>query len=410
MLPYDYTIYMSEKIVVACSGGPDSMALLDRMRKEGFQIVVAHVNYQKRKSANRDEEIVKAYCARYQIPCFVHVPTSQPTKNFQAWAREERYAFFESILKQEHIHALYVAHHLDDLLETYLFQIQRNMLCGTYGLADRVERKTYTIFRPLLGFEKKELEAYCIRHAIAYGIDESNLSDHYTRNKIRHHQIERMSSNEKRALKKEIDQKNKNWKARQRRLRDQIEQNGIVSMLSKEDGWLALDLYLSPWLHRHLSKAHLRSLSQQFMHPCVIDLESHEVERWNDRLIVRKKSEPVCIVWNDLAAFKKFESLELGNFRYLAHNKGATIEGVDLKSQDFPLRFRPGKTKDRIEMRFGTKTLQRFWIDHKIPRLLRKDWYVLENASGRVIFVPGLGCDVSHFSIQPNTFMLQLRI
>ena len=60
------------KCVVACSGGPDSMALLDQLNKQGKDIVVAHVNYKHRDTADRDEKIVKEYCKKYDIPCLLY--------------------------------------------------------------------------------------------------------------------------------------------------------------------------------------------------------------------------------------------------------------------------------------------------------------------------------------------------
>ena len=72
------------KCVVACSGGPDSMALLDQLNKQGKDIVVAHVNYKHRDTADRDEKIVKEYCKKYDIPVRVLYPVHEKG-NFQAW-------------------------------------------------------------------------------------------------------------------------------------------------------------------------------------------------------------------------------------------------------------------------------------------------------------------------------------
>jgi tRNA(Ile)-lysidine synthase len=75
--------------------------------------------------------------------------------------------------------------------------------------------------------------------------------------------------------------------------------------------------------------------------------------------------------------------------------------------KDFPICIRNVKPGDKIEMRFGTKSLSRFFIDRKINRIDRKHWLVMENQAGKVIFVPGLGCDVEHFSVKANLFMIQ---
>ena len=77
--------------IIGVSGGPDSMALLDMCRKEGFQLVVAHMNYKKRDTADRDMELVRSYCARFHIPFEAKLQTKPCVGNFQAFAREERY-------------------------------------------------------------------------------------------------------------------------------------------------------------------------------------------------------------------------------------------------------------------------------------------------------------------------------
>jgi|SRR6266487_868181 len=117
--------------ILAVSGGPDSMFLLDNLRQKGYKIAVAHVNYHKREESNQDEKLVKKYCQTWNLPCCVL--SIEPdecllAKNFQAWAREKRYNFFRKISQQKQTKYIVTAHHSDDHLETYLFQKQRKSL------------------------------------------------------------------------------------------------------------------------------------------------------------------------------------------------------------------------------------------------------------------------------------------
>jgi tRNA(Ile)-lysidine synthetase-like protein len=117
--------------ILGVSGGPDSMFLLDNLRQKGYKIIVAHVNYRKREESSQDEELVKKYCQIWNLPCFVC--SIKPNdyllaKNFQSWAREKRYNFFQKIARQKQTKYVITAHHLDDHLETYLFQKQRKSL------------------------------------------------------------------------------------------------------------------------------------------------------------------------------------------------------------------------------------------------------------------------------------------
>ena len=155
------------KCVVACSGGPDSMALLDQLNKQGKDIVVAHVNYKHRDTADRDEKIVKEYCKKYDIPVRVLYPVHEKG-NFQAWARDLRYAFFEEVADAFDAKILYVAHQMDDVIETYLFQKNRNMICDWYGLKEKSVRHGYQIIRPLLNFTKSELQQYCNDNGVSF--------------------------------------------------------------------------------------------------------------------------------------------------------------------------------------------------------------------------------------------------
>ena len=387
------------KIIVACSGGPDSMALLDMERREGHEIVICHVNYKKRKSADRDEKYVNTYCQKYDIPVYTLYPVYPGDENFQAWARDVRYDFFEETARKENVKHIYIAHQKDDVIETYFFQKQRNMLCDTYGLMSVSSRKEFTLVRPLLKYEKKDLEAYCQSHLIPYGVDESNLSNDYTRNQIRHSQIDFMTSSEKDEWMEKIERENQAWAKKREQCKKNIQQKGMVPLLNEEEAWLYLDLYLD--LPYHLSKKHLYALVEQLKRPCLIDLKTHWLERHLDQILVEEKTESKEYVFNSIEEMKKFPFFQ---------DFGKTIEGMYLQEDDFPVLLRNARDADEITLRFGNKKVHRFFVDRKIPRIHRMRWCVVENAAKEIVFVPGIGCDVAHFSYQPNVFMLQLWV
>ena len=132
------------------------------------------------------------------------------TNNIEERCREIRYAFFANILKDNsRFAAVLVAHHQDDLLETYLLQKQRNILPNYYGLKEENIIYGIKIIRPLLGYKKCELEAFCKENHIPYALDYTNFLDVFSRNKIRHHVIEKMTEEDRRKLLLEIENKNK---------------------------------------------------------------------------------------------------------------------------------------------------------------------------------------------------------
>lgn len=379
------------KCVVACSGGPDSMALLDQLNKQGKDIVVAHVNYKHRDTADRDENIVKEYCKKYDIPVRVCYPVHEKG-NFQAWARDVRYAFFEEVADAFDAKILYVAHQMDDVIETYLFQKNRNMICDWYGLKEKSIRHGYQIIRPLLNFTKSELQQYCNENGVSFGIDESNLTNHYTRNVIRHTQIEKMSRDEKEAWILKIQNENEVWQIKREVIEEFFKDwnKDIDSLLDQEDAWLYLDTFLFHSLHHHFSKKYMEELCVQLKRNVLIEIENYLLERHGGKLYFMPSPKDV---------YYKLDELEFKDYAdFVIKNEGKTIEMFSVDASDFPLVIRRVRANDTIQMRFGNKNVHRFFVDRKISKIYRKYWLVVENNVGNVIFVPGLGCDVGHYS------------
>ena len=379
------------KCVVACSGGPDSMALLDQLNKQGKDIVVAHVNYKHRDTADRDENIVKDYCEKYDIPVRVCYPVHEKG-NFQAWARDVRYAFFEEVADAFDAKILYVAHQMDDVIETYLFQKNRNMICDWYGLKEKSIRQGYQIIRPLLNFTKSELQQYCNENGVSFGIDESNLTNHYTRNVIRHTQIEKMSRDEKEAWILKIQNENEVWQIKRKAIEEFFKDwnKDVDSLLDQEDAWLYLDTFLFHSLHHHFSKKYMEELCVQLKRNVLIEIENYLLERHGGKLYFMPRPKDV---------YYKLDELEFKDYAdFVIKNEGKTIEMFSVDASDFPLVIRRVRANDTIQMRFGNKNVHRFFVDRKISKIYRKYWLVVENNVGNVIFVPGLGCDVGHYS------------
>ncbi len=379
------------KCVVACSGGPDSMALLDQLNKQGKDIVVAHVNYKHRDTADRDENIVKDYCEKYDIPVRVCYPVHEKG-NFQAWARDVRYAFFEEVAEAFDAKILYVAHQMDDVIETYLFQKNRNMICDWYGLKEKSIRHGYQIIRPLLNFTKSELQQYCNENGVSFGIDESNLTNHYTRNVIRHTQIEKMSRDEKEAWILKIQNENEVWQIKRKAIEEFFKDwnKDVDSLLDQEDAWLYLDTFLFHSLHHHFSKKYMEELCVQLKRNVLIEIENFLLERHGGKLYFMPRPKDV---------YYKLDELEFKDYAdFVIKNEGKTIEMFSVDATDFPLVIRRVRANDTIQMRFGNKNVHRFFVDRKISKIYRKYWLVVENNVGNVIFVPGLGCDVGHYS------------
>lgn len=388
------------KRIIACSGGPDSMALLDLCRKAGDEIAIAHVNYKKRESADRDEQIVRDYGRKYALKVYVDYPVWNHKGNFQAWAREVRYAFFEKCAKDFGCCQIEVAHQMDDVLETYLFQEKSHRIPNCYGIAKESWRQDLLIHRPLLNRTKEDLMNYCLANHIPFGIDESNLEDDYTRNQIRHHELNTYTKEEKLALFEKIKQKNQILNQKREAARLFLRKDWLVSDLLKEkEAALILDEYLYQKTNQHYALKHLQALLLQIEKDCLIDLKEYELESFHQKLYCQRKRKAETIVLESIE-YKDYGSFQL-------KESGQTIEGFYVNEADFPLTIRSVKAGDRIQLRWGTKKLSRFFVDRKISKIDRKNWKVVVNRKDKVIFVPGIGCDVKHFSTQPTAFMVQ---
>ena len=183
-------------VLLAFSGGADSMALLDMLQKEqstNAPILLAHVNHGIRgEEALRDrvfcENVAKERGLEIAI-LDVDVPTlaKERGQSLEEAAREVRYAFFADLMRERNIPILLTAHHADDHLETILFRIARGTgLSGLSGIAPiRPFATTGHLVRPLLGFTKKEIVQYCKEQRLDFVTDSTNADTAYARNRIR---------------------------------------------------------------------------------------------------------------------------------------------------------------------------------------------------------------------------------
>ena len=386
--------------LVACSGGPDSMALLD-MYKDKYNLVVCHVNYHKRDTALRDEKLVKKYCKENNILFIKYDYKDEGSGNFQDKARVFRYKCFADCVDMYDLDGVLVGHHLDDLLETYIMQVERKSEVTFYGLKPKTKIMNVNIVRPLLKYTKKELEDYCVSKNIAYGIDESNLTDHYKRNRIRHTKIEKMSKKEKLDLLKEINSKNKEKQKEEKQVKEFIGKN------HKYDYEIFINY---PYIKNVLRKLIKEDLSDKYLDEIIKALKSKKnIELLINNKYLFKEYGYVEIIDKEDDYSYTFNSLVYKKYKHFKlTKKGTSFEGVTIKDDDFPIVIRNFKEGDTIKMRYGTKKINRYFIDNKIPSKDRMMWPIMFNKTGDAILVPGIGCNVNHYSPKHNIFMIKL--
>jgi len=184
--------FLKEKrLLLAVSGGIDSMVLVHLCYQLKLDIAIAHCNFQLRaKESNEDEIFVKSQCEKLNIPVFIQkfdteTFATQQRLSIQVVARNLRYEWFYSLLANHNFDYILTAHHLDDSLETFLINFTRGSgLDGLTGIPEQNDK----IVRPLLIFSREEIEDFA-KETIQWREDSSNTSDKYLRNKLRHHLI-----------------------------------------------------------------------------------------------------------------------------------------------------------------------------------------------------------------------------
>ena len=197
------------KLVLAVSGGVDSVVLADLCHQAGFQFVIAHCNFQLRGAeSTRDEDFVRSLGEKYNKEVVVkHFDTKAYAEankcSIQVAARELRYEWFESLtinrrplteadsLPPFRGWGLVTAHHADDNIETLLLNFFRGTgISGLHGIL----AKQGNVIRPLLFAKREEMVAYAKENNLSWVEDSSNASDKYSRNFVRHQVVPLMKT------------------------------------------------------------------------------------------------------------------------------------------------------------------------------------------------------------------------
>ena len=176
-------------VLIAVSGGMDSMCLLHYLSSSGVPVAAAHFNHQLRgDAADEDERFVRDWCAERGIACYVGGADVSALARERGWSVEEagrsaRYAFLERTADEIGAKRIATAHHARDNAETLLFNLARGS--GTDGLGG-IAPVRGRLIRPMLTVTPEEIAAYAREHAVPYRADASNDDTAYTRNYIRH--------------------------------------------------------------------------------------------------------------------------------------------------------------------------------------------------------------------------------
>ena len=377
----------NKKYLLACSYGPDSMALFDMLLKEGYRFAVAHVNYHLRAEADDEEIDLRNYCLTHGVAIYVKsVRENLGDNNLEAKCRDIRYNFFIDVVKQNGFDALLVAHQEDDLIETYLMQKQRKNLVNYFGIKEISYFTDVEIIRPLLKYRKKELLIYCRMFAVPYAIDKTNLEDHFLRNQLRHSVVEKMTPEERKQILEEIHTENE-------KLAEIFEEISNINSNKIEDYNRLND---TEFLYAIVSLG--RKIKSDF---------TISKEQGNELRKVLLSDKPnVSVTVDELCFIKEYDSFFIKedvpacDYEYVLDAPGKldtpyfSLDFTQNQSRrnvsldDYPLTIRNARAGDAYRILDYEKELRRLFIDWKMPVSLRNRWPIIVNKDGIIVYVP----------------------
>jgi tRNA(Ile)-lysidine synthase len=424
-----FSHFNTSKLLLAVSGGIDSVVMTHVMHQLGYDIALAHVNFQLRDAESQaDEDFVKALAAQWNLPFFIEkVETeiyAQTHKlSIQMAARDLRYQWFDSLLQTEHFDYLLTAHHLDDSLETFFINLNRKT--GLEGLTGIPEVNGTTI-RPLLPFSRAEILQYAQENHLIWREDSSNATTKYERNKIRHTLfpvLEQINPD----FRKDFAQSMQYLSYTQALVTDYI-------ALLKAKFWNEKEGIVHIYLMELQKLPHYQSILFELLKPygftdweTVFDLvaaqsgkkvlsEPYQLLKDRSRLILSTISKNQVPKGNLTIENR----IEIGNLSYQITRlpfdekinfKKKGIEYLDAEKVSFPLHIRTWKTGDYfypLGMN-GSKKLSDYFVDLKLSVIEKEKIWLLCDAQDQILWVIGYRIDNRYKVTQTTKNLIKIE-
>ena len=377
----------NKNYLLACSFGPDSMALFDMLLKEKIQFSAALVNYHIRIESTDEMRDFISFCEKNHISYHVKdIVNGIGDLNVESECRKIRYAFFAELVSKFKYDEVLVAHNQDDLIETYLMQKRRQNLVSFYGIKEKTILNNVVIRRPLLSFSKKQLLEYCQMNNVPYAIDSSNLDERYLRNKIRHQVVAKMSEEERENTLKEIAEKNRTLLELTEKINSlDIQDTTILAKLSDIELAIALNILI-----KRIDGAAFVSLKQtKEIRKNLKRVEGNAEIPVHHGIVLRRSYSQIEFVKPGSIRYSFIVSKPMKldtEYFYLDFRKDASDRNVF--NEDYPLTIRNYRSGDKYVIRNYLVSVRRLFIDWKMPLSLRQRWPIILNNEGKIIYIP----------------------
>lgn len=374
--------------LLACSYGPDSMSLFCLLKSQGYSFDCAIVNYHLRKESDEEVKNLIKYADKNHVKVHTLDAKNVPTKNIESKCREIRYQYFKELSDAYGFEGVLVAHHQDDLIETFLLQKQRQNCPIYFGIAENTVINGVNIIRPLLAYSKSELLEICKVNNVPYSVDKTNFDTAIKRNKIRHEIVSKMTQDDRDEIINEINDKNHQLETmfKDFEMLDLTNVQVILSMDSLKQRY-ALNKLLS-------NCGILTNLSKENVGQVVSNLKSKKpnifvkikkgvfLVKEYDKFYFSNTIKQSCSYSYTLVAPSKLDT----PYFYLDFSKDSSNRNVSLS--DYPITVRNVRPSDIYKINEYEVKARRLLIDWKVPQSLRESWTVIINKDNKVIYIP----------------------
>ena len=383
----------NEKLILAVSGGKDSVVMAHLFHQLDYTFAIAHCNFKLRaEDSDEDENFVEELAHKLNVPFYSQ---SFDTKTYaienklsiQMAARDLRYDWFDNLSKKEGYKKIVTAHHQDDAIETLLIKKSRK---SSIGALQGIPVKNANIIRPFLTFSVKQIQNYILENSIEYREDKSNSYTHYQRNSIR--KSLQNDSQAKRA--KYLDEIERNKNAYNKLLEKceryktkfcENKNNGIFlpfEYLLKQDekqeilyellkyygpfSWRDIFSLIDSQVGRYVANTEFRIIRERqglFLSKISMNLREQHIININDKLLTYPISIKLSI--HDITDFKLI--------------KNSRLAALDYSKLDFPLILRHWRKGDffvPLGMK-GKKKISDFMIDEKFSSFQKENTWVI---------------------------------
>lgn len=405
-------------LLLAISGGADSVCLFFVLKELGYKIELAHCNFNLRgKESQKDEFFVKALSDKYRVK--YHFKSFETKKHanaekisIQMAARDLRYKWFEELLQNTNLDFVITGHHKGDNIETFLLNLIRGS--GINGLSG-IKPKNKNIIRPLLEISREEIEKYLNQKNIIYCKDSSNLDLKYLRNNIRHRLIPllaQMNPNIEKTISDEIfflDQTNKFFQKKVGEIRDKIltDNKGVYRLsifeLSKLD-YLEIILFeiLKPFGFFDVDKI-IKTMYSQSGKRFFSDAYQLLVDREEIIISVLEDHQDEIEILKTEIEIKSPLNIKFSISTDLLVDKRPNVAKLDFEKLSFPLELRKWKNGDRFKPlgMSNFKKLSDFFIDEKYSIFDKQNQWILCSEDD-IVWIVGNRID-ERYKLDSNT-------